>query len=97
MIRWLHKPLALLAALALLLFFLWALAALYFDAGAWFPLALLALAAGAVIVLRSARGTALVVLVGCATVLAWWYTLSATKSPSLTCAISATAKTKSST
>jgi hypothetical protein len=76
MIRWLHKPLALLAALALLLFFLWALAALYFDAGAWFPLALLALAAGAVIVLRSARGTALVVLVGCATVLAWWYTLS---------------------
>ena len=76
MIRWLHKPLVLLAALALLLFFLWALTALHFDAGAWFPLALLALAAGAVIVLRSARGTALVVLVGCATVLAWWYTLS---------------------
>lgn len=76
MIRWLHKPLVLLAALALLLFFLWALAALHFDAGAWFPLALLALAAGAVIVLRSARGTALVVLVGCASVLAWWYTLS---------------------
>lgn len=76
MIRWLHKPLVLLAALALLLFFLWALAALHFDAGAWFPLALLSLAAGAVIVLRSARGTALVVLVGCASVLAWWYTLS---------------------
>ena len=75
MIRWLHKPLALLAALALLLFFLWALAALHFDAGAWFPLALLALAAGAVIVLRSTRGTALVMLVGCAAVLAWWYTL----------------------
>lgn len=75
MIRWLRKPLALLASLALLLFFLWALAALYVDAGAWFPLALLVLAAGAVIVLRSARGTAIVVLAGCAAVLAWWLTL----------------------
>ncbi len=75
MIRWLHRPLALLAALALLLFFLWALAALYFDAGAWFPLVLLALAAAAAGILRSAGRLALAVLLCCLAVLAWWYTL----------------------
>lgn len=75
MIRWLHKPLALLAALALLLFFLWALAALYFDAGTWFPLALLALVAAAMIIFRSAKRTSVVVLICCMAVLAWWFTL----------------------
>jgi hypothetical protein len=76
MIRWLHKPLALLATLVLLLFFLWALAALYFDAGSRYPLVLLALAAAAMIIFRSAKRTSVVVLTCCLGVLAWWFTLS---------------------
>jgi hypothetical protein len=75
MIRWLHKPLVLLASLALLLFFLWALAALYVDAGAWFPLLLLAPVAAAAIVLRSARRASIFAAFCCAAVLAWWITL----------------------
>lgn len=75
MIRWLHKPLAFLATLALLLFFLWALAALYIDAGIWFPLLLIALVVATIVVLRFARRASLVVLVYCLAVLAWWFTL----------------------
>ncbi|MFZ9038287.1 MAG: DUF4105 domain-containing protein [Gammaproteobacteria bacterium] len=75
MIRWLHKPMALLVALALLLFLLWALAALYFDAGNWFPLVLIAVVVTAVVVFRSAKRVAVAVLVCCLAVLAWWFTL----------------------
>jgi hypothetical protein len=75
MIRLLHKPLALLGALSLLLFFLWALVALYFDAGPWYPLVLLAPAAVAMIIFRSVKRSSLVVLICCVAVLAWWFTL----------------------
>ena len=71
MIRWLHKPLALLAALALLLFFLWALAALYFDGGTWIPLVLLAPVVAAIVVLRSAKHSAVFLLLCCLSVLGW--------------------------
>jgi hypothetical protein len=75
MIRWLHKPLALLAALALLLFFLWALAALYFDGGTWIPLVLLAPVVAAIVVLRSAKHSAVFLLLCCLSVLGWWFML----------------------
>jgi hypothetical protein len=75
MIRWLHKPLALLAVLALLLFFLWALAALYFDAGSWYPLVLLALVVVAMIIFRSVKRASVAVLTCCVATLAWWFTL----------------------
>lgn len=75
MIRWLHKPLVLLAAMALLLFFLWALAALYVDAGSWFPLLLLSLVVVAILVLRTAKRVSIVALVYCLAVLAWWFAL----------------------
>ncbi len=73
MIRWLHKPLALLAALALLLFFLWALAALYVDAGSWFPAALIAICVLALFFLKSIKRSSLFMLACCLLVLAWWF------------------------
>lgn len=75
MIRLLHKTIVVCASLALLLFFLWALAALYFDAGSWFPAALAAVCIIAAFFLRSLNRSSLLVLVCCLAVLAWWYTL----------------------
>jgi hypothetical protein len=75
MIRLLHKTILVCASLALLLFFLWALAALYFDAGTWFPAALAAVCIIAAFFLRSLNRSSLFVLICCLAVLAWWYTL----------------------
>lgn len=75
MIRRLHEPLALLFSLALLLFFLWALAALYVDAGPWFPAALVVICLPALFFFESIKRSSLFVLACCLAVLAWWYML----------------------
>ncbi len=75
MTRIAHILLAGLLSLGLALFFAWAMAALYFDAGAWYPLALLAAALAAGVILRSARRASLAILLFCAAVLTWWLTL----------------------
>jgi hypothetical protein len=61
MIRLLHKTIVVCASVALLLFFLWALAALYFDAGSWFPAALVAVCIIAAFFLRSLNRSSLFV------------------------------------
>jgi len=72
MIRVLYRSLVIFASLALLLFFLWALAALYFDAGPWFPVTVASLVVVALLFFRSARRWSLFVLACCLLVLAWW-------------------------
>jgi hypothetical protein len=76
MIRFLHKLSAIFSLFLLCLFFLWAAAALYFDASTWLSifLALVCIIAG--IYFRSIRPTSLFVLLSCVVVLAWWLTLS---------------------
>ena len=76
MIRFLRKLLAIFSLFPLCLFFLWATAALYFDASTWLSifLALVCIIAG--LYFRSIRSTSLFVLLSCVVVLAWWLTLS---------------------
>lgn len=74
--RYLRIPLVAFGTISLLFFFLWAVAALYIDAGPWWCLPLILVTVVSGFYFSSAGRTSLFVLVCCVAVLAWWLTLS---------------------